>query len=200
MTIDELIHQIKQNEDYWTGWAITPQQVNLLANLSVDEYDQIVIALLREPVADNLDLRGEDYRRTYAHLIHGAFLFCCRPNPDLYPVLLAGTIGIGDPSSIQYGAAALQLVKPTEQIVSDLFTLAELHSDHDEILSCIAWLFYWLGFSEDEKWGARMITIEIGEGLINLYKAYPLPETNSQEVAKMAQKAAEFMKAHYGKA
>lgn len=191
MMADELIHQIMENADYWLG--ITPQQVNLLANLSSAEYDQILIALLQEPIAGN----EKDYRRTYAHLIHGVFLFCCRPNSDLYPVLLTGIMGIGDPSSIQYGAAALKLVKPTEQIVSDLFSLAELHSDNEKILSRIAWLFYWLGFSEDERWGPRLITIEIRKDMENLYKAYPLPETNSQEVAKMAQKAAEFMKAHF---
>ena len=96
MTAHELIRQIKENEKYWSGLALSPEQVDILASLAVDEYAEIVSSLLQESVADYRNLRGIEYRKTYAHLIYGLFLFYLRPNPHLYPVVLTGAIGIGD--------------------------------------------------------------------------------------------------------
>jgi hypothetical protein len=197
MIADELVRQIKGNEKYWSGLALTPEQVDTLTNLVVDEYAKVVTTLLQESVVDYKNLRGIEYQRTYAHLIYGVFLSCLRPNPNLYPVILMGAIGIGDPSSIQYGAAALQQIKPTEQIALDLFAIAERHKDNAEILSHIAWLFYWLGFSEKGTWGVRSIILSLNDGWEKLYRENMKPETNRQETAKMAHKAGKFMKAHY---
>ncbi len=197
MTTDDLIRQIKENENYWSGVALTPEQADLLANLSVVEYTKVASSLLQESVADYRNLRGTEYQKTYAHLIYGLFLSCLRPNPSLYPAILLGAIGIGDPSSIQYGAAALQQIKPTEEIVADLFAIAKERKEDPEVLSHIAWLFYWLGFSESGVWGARNIILSLAGGWERLYKENTKPETNPQEAKKMAYKVGEFMKTHY---
>lgn len=197
MNVDELIRQIKGNEKYWSGLDLTPEQIDILTNLAVDEYAQVVSSLLQESVIDYKNLRGIEYRRTYAHLIYGALLSRLRPNPNLYPVILMGAIEIGDPSSIKYGAAALQQIKPTEQIVLDLFAIADQHKDNAEILGHIAWLFYSLGFSEKGTWGEGSIILSLNDGWEKLYRENMKPETNRQETAKMAHKAGKFMKAHY---
>ena len=197
MTADELIRQIKNNEEYWRGLAITPQQIDVLVNLSSDEYANVVSTLLQEPVADYTDLRGIEYARTYAHLIYGALLLCLHPIPDLYPTLLTGTLKIGDPSSIQYGASALRKIKPVEEIVSDLFEAAEEYQDNAEILSHIAWLFYWMGFSKKGTWGRHDITLVAKDGWIELYRNVAGPETNPQKAAGAARRVGTFMQAYY---
>jgi len=197
MNAAEIIDQIKLNEKYWGGEAITPQQIEALAHLSAAGYTEVVSTLLLEPVAAHRDLRAEAYRKTYAHLVYGALFFCLRPDPDLYNLLLTGVLGIADPSSIQYGAVALQQVRPVEQIVSDLFVIAGQNPENLELLSHIAWLFYWLGFSEDGGWWERIINIGPDGDWIKLYKENTKPETDPRETARAAQNVAKFMDAYY---
>ena len=196
MATDELIRQIKENENYWCGLAITPQQIEALVNLTDDEYSELAGVFLRESVADNKGLQGQEYRKTYAHLVYGTFLFCLRPNKDFYQVILAGALGIADPTSIKYGANALRLIKPVNQIVTDLFNVAEQNQNNAEVLSHIAWLFYWLGFSE-EGWRKEMTILAADDGWIRLYKESTAPESDPQEINKVLQRVTEFMKAHY---
>jgi hypothetical protein len=197
MNVDELIRQIKGNENYWSGLAITPQQIDILRNLPVDEYAKAAIAFLQEPVADYKGLQGVEYRKTYAHLIYGAFLCILRPNSNLYSVILASVIEIGDPTSIKYGAAALRQVKPVEQIVSDLFTVVHQYQNISEILHHIAWLFYWLGFSEQGSWQAERIVLSLDGGWENLYSEHIKPESNPQEIANIFPQVAKFMRENY---
>lgn len=110
---------------------------------------------------------------------------------------MSAAIEIGDPSSIQYGAAALQQIKLTEEIVFDLFAIANQRKEDSEILRHIAWLFYWLGFSENGVWTARNILLSLDGGWEKLYKENTRPETNLQETEKMADEAGKFMKMHY---
>jgi hypothetical protein len=195
MKIHELIEQIKENENYWNGMAITAQQATALAELTDAEYDEIVTMLLREPVADYREVHGEDYRKTYAHLVYGALLFCMRPNPALYVTALAGTLAIADPSSIQYGVAALRQARPIEQIVADLLAIAEQHKDDTEITSRTAWVFYWLGISEEQGW-SQYINLALDDQWAALYRKSPEPETNRQEIMKLVPKVTALMKTH----
>jgi hypothetical protein len=197
MNAEDFIRQIRENENYWSGLAITPEQAQVLNTFSDDEYAKVAKRLLQEPTAKNEGLQGIEYRRTYAHLVFGVFLLCLRPNKNLYQNLLQGVLGIADPSSIQYGAFALRHIKPVEQVVSDLFEIAKKNQGNGNVLSHIAWLFYWLGFLEEGiyRTGKRMISIE-GEW-IKLYRENAEPETNFQEIEKVTSSVAEFMKAHY---
>ena len=195
MTIDELIGQIKENENYWCGLAITPQQIEVLAGFTDDEYSRLASTLLRESVADHEGLQGKRYRKTYAHLVYGTFLFCLRPDKKFYQIILAGSLGIADPTSIKYGANALRLIKPVNEIVSDLFSVAEQNENNAQILRHIAWLFYWLGFSE-EGWKKEMAILTADDGWIKLYKESVAPETNPQEIDRVFQRVIKFMKAH----
>jgi hypothetical protein len=184
MTIDRLIRQIKENENYWCGLAITPQQIEALAHLTDDEYSKLASVLLQEAVEDNEGLRGQEYRKTYAHLVYGTFLFCLRPNKDFYQEILTGALGIADPTSIKYGANALRLLKPVNQIVFDLFRVAEQNQHDVRILRHIAWLFYWLGFS-DEGWRKEMAILTADDGWIRLYIESAAAESDLQEIDKV---------------
>jgi hypothetical protein len=194
MTVDELVNQIKGNKKYWSGLEITPQQVEALISFTDDEYEKVASIFLREPVADNKNAQGEEYRKTYAHLIYGTFLFCLRPNKNYYQVILKGALGIADPTSIKYGATALYFIKPVEQILSDLFSVIEQNENNPEILDRVAWLLYWLIFSEEE-WKHKVNTLSVDDNWIKLYRESAIPETNEQEVEKVIQKATKFMKA-----
>lgn len=193
MKIQELIERIKENQYYWGGMELTSQQAAILAELSDDEYDALVATLLHEPIADYRPLHGEAYRKTYAHLVYGAFLFCMRPNPMLYPLVLAGTLGIADPSSIQYGVAALQQARPLEKVAADLLVIAEQHKNDMEILDRIGSIFYWLGLTEK---GSHRVILALDEPWMILYQKRAEPETNWDEIAKILPKVKAFADAY----
>jgi hypothetical protein len=196
MKIHELIEQIKENEYYWNGMELTAQQAVALAELTDAEYGELVTMLLSEPVAAHRSLSGEDYRKTYAHLIYGALLFCMRPDPTLYSIVLEGVLGIADPSSIQYGTAALRQVRSIEQIAADLFMLAEQRKSDLEVLSHIAWVFYWLGFTTEPSWrGGTCLGVD--QCWATLYKEHAEPESDDQKIANITPKVGAFMKAYY---
>lgn len=190
--IDTLIQQLKNENDY-SGLAINRQQVAALGNLTRDEYGQVVRRLLEEPPKDSTGLRGSEYRKTYAHLVCGCLLAVLRPDPSLYPSLLTGALGIGDPSSIQYGAFALRQLKPIEQIAHDLCEISIKHPNDKELLFRIVSLLYWLGFSGDGHWKMPISFIPIKARFAPLLVDTALPEANEQEVAKMAKWASEIM-------
>ncbi len=198
MTLAELVRQIKKNENYWSGLEITPQQIEALTNLSPEEYDNVVCTFMQEPVRDYTELQGVAYRETYAHLVYGSILSILRPNPILYPILLAGVLQIADPSSMSYGAFALRRLTPIEQIVKDLQEISDKHQDDKKLLSHIAWLLYWLGFSEEDQWRTPEMPISVEGNFTSLTTKTVQPATDYQEVAKMTEWASGFMKLHYG--
>ena len=197
MKAEDFIRQIKENENYWSGLAITPEQVQVLNSFSEAEYAEVVKRLLQEPTAKNEDLQGIEYRRAYAHVLFGVFLLCLRPDQNLYQDLLKGVVGIADPSSIQYGAFALRQIKPVEQVVSDLFEIAQENHGNGNVLSHIAWLFYWLGFLQEGIYRIDKHTIGIEGDWLTMYREHVEPESNLQEIEKVTSRVAEFMKAHY---
>ena len=198
MTTNELIHQIKNNKNYWGGQDITPQQVEILVGFSQKDYDDIVCAFLQEPVGVHEKLQGKDYRSTYAHLVYGSILSILRPNPSLYPIVLNGALRIADPSSIQYGAYALRQMKPLEQIIEELRRIAKEDQADKEILSHVAWLLYWFGFSTEGWWRMPNNVIDISNVFAPLIIEWNLPIINRQAVDNMADWASEIMKLHYG--
>jgi hypothetical protein len=194
MNADELVSQIKENKNYWSGLEITPQQVETLIGFTDDEYENVASIFLQEPVADNRNLKGEEYRKTYAHLIYGTLLFCLRPNKKFYQVILKATLGIADPTSIKYGATALYFIKPAEKILSDLFSIIEQNENNSEVLDRVAWLLYWLVYSEDGR-KQQIRTLSVDDNWIKLYRESAIPATNEHEVEKVIQKATMFIKA-----
>jgi hypothetical protein len=194
MTVDELVGQIKANRNYWSGLELTRQQVEALLSFTDEEYEKVASTFLQEPVAENENLQGEEYRKTYAHLIYGTLLFCLRPNKRYYPVILKAALGIGDPTSIKYGATALYFIKPAEKILSDLFGIIEQNENNPEVLDRVSWLLYWLAFSED---GSRqqISTLSVDDNWVKLYRERAIPETNEHEVEKVSQKVTMFIKA-----
>lgn len=193
---EEIVHQIKQNDDYWSGQGITPQQVELLAGLSQKDYDDVVRTFLQEPVGANENLRGAEYRCTYAHLVYGCIMSILRPNRSLYPIVLKGALGIDDPSSIHYGAYALKQMKPLEEILEDLRTVTKDKQTEERILQHVAWLLYWFGFSDKGRWTSRLIAVSVGS-FRPLAIDVSLPPFDQQSVERMAGWAAEIMKLHY---
>lgn len=198
MTPAELVRQIKQNKNYWNGLEITPQQIEALTNFSPEEYDNVVCTFMQEPVRNSAGLHGVDYRETYAHLVYGTVLSILRPNPDLYSTVLAGVLQIADPSSISYGAFALRQLMPTEKIVRDLQKISDKHQDDKGLLSHIAWLLYWLGFSDTGQWRMPYAPATVEGDFASLVIETVQPTTDYQEVAKMTEWASGFMKLHYG--
>ena len=194
MTADELVSQIKENKNYWSGLEITPQQIDTLISFNDDEFENVASIFLQEPVADNKNLKGEEFRKTYAHLIYGTLLFCLRPNKKFYQVILKAALGIADPTSIKYGATALYFIEPAEKILSDLFRIVEQNENNSEVLDRVTWLLYWLTFSEDGR-RQQLRTLSVDNNWIKLYRESKIPTTNEYEVEKVSQKVAMFMKA-----
>ena len=195
MTADELVSQIKENKNYWNGLEITPQQVETLISFTDDEYEKVASIFLQEPVTENKNLQGKEYRKTYAHLIYGTLLFCLRPNEKFYQVILSAALKIADPTSIKYGATALYFIKPVELILSDLFSIIEQNENNPDVLDGVAWLLYWLVSSEEGK-KQQINTLNVDDNWIKLYRESAIPVTNEREVEKVIQKATMFIKAH----
>lgn len=198
--VGEIISQIKRDEGYWGIADITQEQAKTLRNFSYAEYSEVVRRLLEEPVGDYSDKRGKEYRETYAHLVYGCFLFILRPKPELYKTLLIGTLGIADPTSIQYGVLALRLVKPVDEIANDLYIIAGEHQDNRELLQHIAWALYWLGFlihGDNAAWVENHRVVSVHDNLASLHEESAKSDTDSEKANKMAGWAMEFVKKYY---
>jgi hypothetical protein len=191
MTADEITQLIKSN-DFWNGAPITPNQVEILANLAPNEYQKVILTLLKEPLADKTGLQGLDYRNTYAHRIYGCILFILRPSVNLYPDVLTGALDIDDPSFIRYGASALLQVKSREQVGLDLFTAIEKYKDNDDTLAHIFYLLYWVGFTAKNLLQGRT-PIEIHENFVPLLIDKSPHESDPSKVEEVAYKLVESM-------
>src|ERR1041385_4415901 len=120
MNLKDLITELEVTNYY----QISSRQDEMLAALSLEQYKQVLLILLKEPIGEHSHLRGQEYRTPYNHRVLGSLLAALRPFDDLYQPILLGALGICDPTSIKYGALALLLIKPVEIIVSDLFEIA----------------------------------------------------------------------------
>lgn len=171
---------------------MTPDQIEQLVNLAPGEYAQVVLVLLREPVGDKAGLRGLDYRSTYRCRMDGCLLFLLRPSIDLYDDVPVGALGIADPSDIQYGAAALQQVKSSEQVALDLIRITGKYKDDDETLAHIFDLFYWLGFTAKSLLQPR-VTISLPEAVVPVSIERTPPEPDPTKVTEVAYQIAEHI-------
>lgn len=87
---------------------------------------------------------------------------------------------------------------PTEKIVRDLQKISDKHQDDKGLLSHIAWLLYWLGFSDTGQWRMPYAPATVEGDFASLVIETVQPTTDYQEVAKMTEWASGFMKLHYG--
>jgi hypothetical protein len=195
MNLEDIVEELKETNYY----QITSRQVEMLAALSLEEYKQVLLRLLQESVGEHSHLRGQEYRNTYNHRVFGCVLATMRPFDDLYKPILSGALGICDPTSIKYGALALLLIKPVEVIVSDLFEIAENSKNKNEILSHIAWIFYWLGFRGDGTWYQSQIILsfETDANISLLYNERDRPTSNEVVIASFGKRISEFMYLNY---
>lgn len=161
-----------------------------LASLPQPGYDEVVSLLLATPVPEHRHLRGPAYRAAYRSRVDGCILYALRPNPDLYPTVLAGALEIDDPSSVQYAVAALCRVQPPEKVAQDFLDIAEQAHDDWPQLERISFLFYYLGLGIDGSW--RPPTFACDE--YNPIEVTPIPQPVSHlaERIKAARKVEEF--------
>jgi len=195
MNLEDLVTELKETNYY----QITSQQVEMLATLSFEEYKHVIRQLLVEPVGEHSHLRGQEYRNQYNHRVLACFLAALRPSDDLYKLVLLGALDIADPTSIKQGALALLLLKPVEVIVSDLFEIAEKSKNDRELLSHVAWLFYWLGFSNDGSWhqNQMLLYIDTNADISLLYNESDQPVSDTVKIESFGERVSKFMSLNY---
>jgi hypothetical protein len=115
------------------GIFLSREYTKALYSLEQGEYDQVVSYLLTE-----------NFPNTPTRRVNGCIFFTVRPNLALYPLVLAGTLDIDDPSSVRDGVVALLQVKSADNIAEDL--LIQLEDASDTQASRILSMFYWMGF------------------------------------------------------